>query len=87
MTAATTTRNTVRLTIAGRDVTFGLGRESSSGWLVEHDGRPLGLVYRVESGPAESKWRARPRGRGPAAVAGHPTRAAAVAALYEATAR
>lgn len=84
MTAATATRNTVHLGIDGREVAFDLSRDGGNSWAVVHDGQPLGLVYRVEAGPSESRWRARPRGKGPASVAGHPTRALAVAALYEA---
>lgn len=82
----TVSRHCIRLGINGRDVAFALSRESVNGWLVERAGRVIGTVYRLESGPAEERWRARPRGR-PAAAVGHRTRAAAVAALYEAAAR
>lgn len=69
------------MTTATIPVLVTLRQDSSSGWLVEHDGEVLGLVYRIGRG---REWKARPRGR-PAPAVGHPTRAAAIVALLEAT--
>lgn len=77
-------RERTRLTIDGRGIAFDLSRESVSGWSVDHDGRRLGLVYRLAS--PGGLWRMRPRGR-PAPAVGYSTRGGALAALYEATKR